>query len=561
MSSGRLGQCRGDGAQSKPGAGSGELYQQCSAAKQPPLAGNSDTGPRLVQMHVPAGADVTSMTLHYSMDSGRTFAAAPMSLVSAASANGLFQGELPAQPLGSDIRYYVMANHTNGYVSQIPVDAPNSFYRYRVDDRTSLLINDFGGNHLRNRLNGSNGLFNHPTSGGQLLAYRYEQQLILDYNVMQADQYAGYYTKLPQTDVSAYTTLNLLVRGEQGGEQLHIGLRDSHDYEPRLSVGDLLPGGITTEWQWVQIPLASFSTALDRTTLASLSLTFYHTYAPTQGRVYLQEIRFTGLATPVVIDNFDDNDLQQNGQGSSYWTTAPNSTLIPSIAIGDATKQSGSALRLDYTIGAGGYGIWRSNLNAVNVPADGLLTAWVKGSNQAVSPRFYLADGAMRAGVALADYVTLRDRWQLVQVPLRAFTAQGLNPAQLTGFEVVFEYGVGNGVFWLDNVRLGGQGTPQADLRMLHLRNVDTQPLALHTPHGGGWTISSDVPWLFASRTGAGPDSLAIESVNWNLMPGVHTGNLSIQNAAGQSEQVTVVLTITEPGAPAQQLYLPMVAR
>lgn len=522
---------------------------------------NSDTGPRLVQMNVPTGADVTSMTLHYSLDGGRAFATAPMNWVSAANANSLFQGELPAQPLGSDIRYYVMANHANGYVSQIPVDAPNSFYRYRVDDRTSLLINDFGGSHLRNRLNGSNGLFNHPTSGGQLLAYHHEQQLILDYNVTQTGQYAGYYTKLPQTDVSAYTTLNLLVRGEQGGEQLHIGLRDRHDYEPRLSVGDLLPGGITTEWQWVQIPLASFNTALDRTALTSLSLTFYHTYAPTQGRVYLREVRFTGLATPVVVDNFDDNNLEQNGQGSSYWTTAPNSTLTPSIAAGDATKQSGSALRLDYTIGAGGYGIWHSNLNTANVPADGLLTAWVKGGNQTVSPRFYLADGAMRAGVALADYVTLSDRWQLVQIPLSAFIAQGLNTAQLTGFEVVFEYGVGSGVFWLDNVRLGGQGAPQADLRMLHLRDVDTQPLALHTHHGGSWTIISDVPWLFASRTGAGPDSLAIESVNWNLMPGVHTGNLNIQNNAGQNEQVTVVLTITEPGAPVQQLYLPMVAR
>lgn len=522
---------------------------------------NSDTGPRLVQMAVPEGADVTSMTLHYSLDGGRTFAVAPMNLVSAASANGLFQGELPAQPLGSDIRYYGTATHANGYVSQIPVDAPNSFYRYRVDDRTSLLVNDFGGSHLRNRLDGSSGLFNHPASGGQLLAYRYEQQLLLDYAVTQEGQYAGYYTKLPQMDVSAYTTLNLLVRGEQGGEQLHIGLRDAHNYEPRLSVGDLLPGGLTTEWQWVQVPLASFNPAFDRTAVASLSLTFYHDYAPTSGRVYLQEMRFTGLATPVVIDHFDDSQFEQNGQGSGYWTMAPNSTLIPNILVGDATKNSGAALRLDYTIGANGYGLWRSNLNNANVPADSILTAWVKGGNQGVSPRFYLADDAMRAGVALADYVTLSDRWQLVQVPLNAFTTQGLNPANLTGFEVVFEFGTGSGVFWLDNVQVGGQGAPQADLRMIHLRNTDRQPLALHLPNGSDWSANSTTPWLFTQRNGAGPDTLALQSMNWNLAPGVHTGNLSIQSSNGQTEQVTVVLTITEPGAPATQLYLPMVAR
>jgi len=522
---------------------------------------SNDTAPRTVQVNVADGAAVSSMTLHYSVDGGRTFTALPMTSAQAAAATQSFQGELPGQALGSDIRYYVTATHANGYVSQSPVDAPHSFYRYRVDDRSSLLINDFGGTQLKNRLGGGSGLFNNPTNGGQLRAYRFQQQLQLDYNVTEAGQFAGYFTQLPQSDLRGYTTLNLLVRGEVGGEQLLVSLRDANGYEPRVSVGDLLPGGLTTTWQWVQIPLASFNAKLDRSAITTLSFSFFQSYAPTSGRLYIREIRLTGLATPTVIDSFDDGNWESNGQGNSYWTTAPNSQLTPTIVPGDAAKKRGSALQLDYNIGAGGYAIWHSNLNTISLPADAILTAWVKGGAQNVQPRFYLTDGAKRAGVTVADYVTLLDSWQLVQIPASAFAAQGVNLANLTGFEVVFEYSTGSGVFWVDNIRLGGQGAPQADLRRLYLRNSDSEPLALHLPNGEQWQISSDVAWLATTRTGAGPESLLIQSLNWDLSPGTYTGALQIQNAAGQQEDVTVVLTITEPGAPATRLYLPMVAR
>src|SRR5690606_15967571 len=118
-----------------------------------------------------------------------------------------------------------------------------------------------------------------------LRAYLFDQQLVLDYNVTEAEQFAGYFTQLPQSDLRGYTTLNLLVRGAQGGEQFMVGMRDRHGFEPRLSVGDLLPGGITSAWQWVQIPLASFSQDLDRAAIETISFTFFQSYAPTSGRV------------------------------------------------------------------------------------------------------------------------------------------------------------------------------------------------------------------------------------------------------------------------------------
>lgn len=522
---------------------------------------NSNTGSRLIQMAAPADAAVSAMTLYYSLDGGRTYTATAMSAIQAANTDSLYQGELPAQGLGSDIRYYVTAIHANGYVSQNPIDAPRTFYRYRVDDRASLLVNDFGGGQLKNRLGGGSGLFNNSAKGGKLTAYLVEQQLLLDYTVTAAEQFAGYFTQLPQTDLRPYTTLDVLMRGEAGGEQVRVGLRNAADVELFVSLGDLLPGGLTTEWQWVQIPLSSFAHRMELGQIESMSFFFANEDGATTGRVHIRELRFTALAAARVIDNFDDMALQDNGQLMEYWSIAPNSTLSATLVAGDALKPTGKSLRLSYTIGTDGYAIWRSNLNNVTLPVDAVLTAWVKGGVQPVKTRFYLTDGTKRAAVTLADYVTLRDRWQLIQVPLSAFTAQGLDATHVTGFEVVFEHGSGSGVLWLDNVQIGTPGAPQTDLRILHFKDIDSQPLALHMPNGGAWKVNSSVPWLFAQANGAGSDTLTIQSAQWNLVPGVYNGSVQIQNAAGQSEAVTVVLTITEPGAPLQEQYLPLIAR
>lgn len=157
---------------------------------------------------------------------------------------------------------------------------------------------------------------------------------------------------------------------------------------------------------------------------------------------------------------FDDGNLQANGQGNSYWTAAPNSTFVPTIQSGDANKSSGGALQLAYTINSGGYAVWHSNLNNVALPADALLTAWVKGGNQKRATPFDSRTAQNGRRSRWTIYVTLNERWQLVQIPLSAFTTQGVNAAQVTGFEVVFEYTTGSGAFWIDNVRLGGQGAP-----------------------------------------------------------------------------------------------------
>lgn len=525
---------------------------------------SAETGARPVQFTAPSGANVSELLLYYSVDDGRTYQSTVIGLARTEGEQQIYQGQLPGQPLGSEVRYYGEAHHHNGYISHLPLDAPQSFYRYRVDDRVVLLIDDFGGERLHNRLGAPSGIFNAGAVGGQLIAYAGEQQLVLDFNVAAAGQFAGYYTELTKLDSTAYTTLDLLVRGETGGEQLLVGLRDGSDFEPRLSVGDFLPGGVTTAWRWVQIPLHAFGPQLDRAVLTSLSLTFDHAYAPASGRLYVRELRLTALPVATMIDTFDDQQLQLNSQGLGYWTSAPNGELVATPVAGDAQQADGAALRLDYTVGNGSYAIWHSDLRPLAAaidPTNSYLTLWVKGATQPTPVNLYLTDGTVRAHVPLADYVTISDQWQLVQVALNHFTGQGLTLAALTGFEVVFELGSGSGQLWIDNISLGAASAPQVDRRVIQLQNSDQEIVALHTAAGLPWQITSDAPWLSAAGTGAGAATLVIKSEPAGLPVGAYTGHLTITSGTAPAEALTVHLTVTQPSPASHRLFLPVVTR
>jgi hypothetical protein len=380
------------------------------------------------------------------------------------------------------------------------------------------------------------------------------------------EQYAGYYSELNGLDVRAYTTLNLLIRGAKDGEQLHIGLRDQQGYEPRRSVGDFLPGGIGTEWQWVQIPLSAFGAQLDRSALQSLSLAFYNSYGSSSGRIYVAEMWFTTMATALVIDSFDDLDLQQNGQGLGYWISAPQSSLVAQPVAGDATKSGGGALQLAYTVGNNGYAVWHSELGGMAAPEAATLSLWVRGATPTVPVSLYLTDAQVRVRVALADYLSPSEQWQLVEIPLQAFTAQGLDRTALTGFEIAFEFGSGSGTLWIDNIRLGVAGAPQVDRRVLYLHEEDQHALALHLPTGGRWSVTSDAAWLSATGSGAGAATLLIKSAPWGLAVGEYHGTITVASTdthseAEQRETISVQLRVLEARSAANQLFLPVVNR
>ena len=517
-------------------------------------ASTADTGAHTIAVQAENGAGVAAMTLRYSVDDGATFADLPMT----GDAGGRFSAAIPGQPLGSDILFYVEAQHSNGYASTSPLDAPASLYRYRVDDRTDLLVDDFAGENLRNRNGGTGGLFNNPDAGGRLQVYRQDYTLVLDYDVTTAGQYAGYFSRLNGLDGSGFNTIDLLVRGEQGGEQLLVGLRDENGRESKVSVGDVMPRGVTSRWQWVQIPVHAFDAALDRSKLTNISLSFQEGYGAPQGRVYIGEMRLSGLVGATVIDRFDDANDRINGQGLGYIIDAPGATLTTQY-VADAQTVGGHALQLTYNVGPGGYAVWRSPLRSVAAP-DGTLVLWVKGGPQAVAPNLYLGDGANRARVALADHMAFDGRWQRVAVPLSVFAAQGVDVNHLTGLEIVFEFATGAGTVSVDNIAIERAGPMQVSRRVLHMNDRDQRYVALHTS-GGAWQSTSVNGWLSTSAAGDGPSAVTVFTDSAQLAPGEYTGELVFRGADNVEEHMTVYLSVS-PDAPAtHRVFVPMLNR
>ncbi len=64
----------------------------------------------------------------------------------------------------------------------------------------------------------------------------------------------------PSQDLSLYTTLSVDLKGENGGEELEIGIKDNTDPDDG-SETKIKVSGLTTEWQTYTFPLSDFTTA------------------------------------------------------------------------------------------------------------------------------------------------------------------------------------------------------------------------------------------------------------------------------------------------------------
>jgi len=110
--------------------------------------------------------------------------------------------------------------------------------------------------------------------------------------------WCGYYTLLNEIDgaffdLSWYDRLSFRVRGEKGGEAFEIGMADRN----WLTIGDsvkagpiekYLPGGVTTGWQEVTVPLQDFG-LLDFSQMGSFVINFYKKQ---EGVLYVDDLKF-----------------------------------------------------------------------------------------------------------------------------------------------------------------------------------------------------------------------------------------------------------------------------
>jgi len=109
---------------------------------------------------------------------------------------------------------------------------------------------------------------------------------------------------LNNSNVSGYQALEFWVKGTAGGEKFAVGLKDSHDIEPKLRIDGstyITDGNITTSWKRVSIPISAFvssgtsiNPSYDLSQAAGVSIEFNDSYgSPKSGTVCVDDIGFS----------------------------------------------------------------------------------------------------------------------------------------------------------------------------------------------------------------------------------------------------------------------------
>jgi hypothetical protein len=255
----------------------------------------SDTaGPYPVQAKISDDVAVRTATLLYSVDGGRSFNRVPMAM----SGSDLYSASVPGQPLGTEVRYYVEATDSDGNIATNPVDVPYTAYRFQVSDYPYLLADDFGDTNPENARGGSPFLFG-AGSGGSLQAFYDRESLKLVYNVTTPNSFAGYSTPLGRANLDPYSFITFLVRGAAGGERMKVGLKDASGNEIKIPLSDYLPGGVTTSWQKVAVPLYAFAGLASRSAIESFVIAFENAIGSERGTVFIDDIKFETITTPL----------------------------------------------------------------------------------------------------------------------------------------------------------------------------------------------------------------------------------------------------------------------
>ena len=146
-------------------------------------------------------------------------------------------------------------------------------------------------------------------------------------------------------DLSRFAALSFWVKGAKGGETFEIGMNDniSNKREDAVFVGSIhryLPGGLTTEWQPVTVPLADFF-GVDVSRVYSLVFNFneegegvfwidglqFHTELPVSDEAAAPQQGF------LLADNFDHSDINLLGCKAGTYKKPPSVCLAKRVEV------------------------------------------------------------------------------------------------------------------------------------------------------------------------------------------------------------------------------------
>ena len=275
-------------------------------------------------------------------------------------------------------------------------------------------------------------------------------------------------------DLSRYATMTFWIKGDRGGETFELGMNDtiSNKREDAVMAGSIyryLPGGVTTQWQEVRVPLEDFFGA-DLTRVYSLVFNFNE---DGEGSFWIDGVSFDTQSLvdregeiaqkkELLLDNFDHSDLNLLGRKANAYKKLPSVCTFRRVLeprVGD----QGRSLRLDFDKQANGWCGYYTLLNQIDGAYFDLapyksVRFWVKGQKGRETFEIGLADkswltigDSVKAG-AIEKYLPsgVTTQWQEVVIPLSDFGK--LDWSQMGSFVINFHL-PGTGTLFIDNVR------------------------------------------------------------------------------------------------------------
>ncbi len=239
--------------------------------------------------------------------------------------------------------------------------------------------------------------------------------------------WGGWGVAMKGASVAQYRYLAFDVRGDKGGENFEIGLRDARGKEvkrPMSSYGD-----VGKAWRRVLIPLSEFA-GVNLSSLDNINLGFGE---KREGRVYLDNIAFEGggdganLVNKVVVDNFDRTNPSQ-----AYRVFTGDQSAL-SLASSRVLYEGDYSMEMQYQFATNRpWGTWVSAQRSLPQPLDWSgadeIKIWVKGdgSENYLRFRWTEADGEMWETTDKAALASTR--WTQVSMPMKAFKIVGQPP-------------------------------------------------------------------------------------------------------------------------------------
>ncbi|MFH1258206.1 MAG: carbohydrate binding domain-containing protein [Elusimicrobiota bacterium] len=315
----------------------------------------------------------------------------------------------------------------------------------------TLLVDNFDDLEKRNSLGGLTGGMSPDLDGDEkgefdplvgfsgADAQQGRRGLFITYDIP-VGQWAGYYSLMTalgdygQRDISSYSNLEFWVKGKDGGENFkenfkvefldNIEFIDSNGKKAKntqkFPVGNFLPGGVTTSYQKVTVPL-SIVTTVDLTNIRGLNIVIDE--APFAGTIYLDEMKLTknGASSEGVVAVLDSMD---DPPATSSWKKFANDEDKGYVTAGldgvDDARQ-GRALQLSYNFARipGSWAVIERNWG-LNLSKDQFFTFQIKGTGAGNNLLFKVVD--KNNTVYQRKFYKITDtagEWQTITVPYR----------------------------------------------------------------------------------------------------------------------------------------------